>query len=235
MKLRLALLLASLSFAGRAHADMIVNGSFESPVIPAGTQESPVTGTTIPGWTVIGPAGSNVQIFSNTYHETGTINGGSYSVTFNAADGVQSIDLSGIAPNVTVSGVEQTVATVNGQMYELSFYVGRADTPLDKDGGIVDLSINHGLPQIFTNTNDTPGGMNWQQNTVSFVATGSSTTLDFTFAGIAPPDYVAGLDDVTLNPVPVPSTLLMSSLLFGMVGMSWSYKRLRGNRRPNIQ
>lgn len=226
MKFRAAILFAAalMLSASQVRADLIVNGSFEQPSIAAGTQYSPVTGSFIPGWTVIGPAGSNVQIFSTTYHESGPINSGSFDVTFNAQSGVQSIDVSGTA-NITGSGVEQTVATTNGQLYDLSFFVGRADNDLDTIAGSVNLSINGATPLLFQNSNVTAGHMNWEQFHVFFTATGS-TTLDFTFAGSAPPDYVAGLDNVTLNPVPVPSTLAMSSVLFGMVGGFWSGKRL---------
>jgi hypothetical protein len=235
MRFRVLSLIAAVVFCtAPVRADLIINGSFEAPVIGNTTQLSPVTGNQIPGWTVVGTdPNSNVQIFNTNYHESGDINGGHFDITFNAQNGVQSIDVSGAGTggNILGNGVEQTVATVIGQAYHLSFYVGNVPPSLNADPTVVptviDLAIDHGTLQPFTNGNVTPGLFNWKNYTVDFTATTTSTVLDFTYGSSAPPNYVAGLDNVTLNAVPVPSTLMMSSILFGMAGLVWTCKRVR--------
>src|SRR5262249_39627470 len=146
------------------------------------------TGTQTPGWTIIG-GGANAQIFNTTYQELGT--------TFNAKAGVQSVDVSGTT-NFSGQGLSQTVPTVSGVTYELSFYVGNPDGFNPITGAVFHLSIKGAPPVRFVNPDVTPAFINGKPFTVDFTATGSSTTLDFTY-GSAPPNVVAALDNVSLN------------------------------------
>jgi hypothetical protein len=213
-------LLLSAFWPAVVRGDLIVNGSFEMPAIPNGTEMSNVT--SVPGWTVFG--GTGIQIFNTNYHESGSLNGG-YNDVFNAENGVQSIDVSGTS-NVPGQGLlQQVVTTTTGQEYALSFYVGKADG-LDPVSAIIDVSIDGGPPIPYTNFNTTPGGINWENFVLDFTATGTSTTVAFTY-GTAPPNYVAGLDNVTLNAVPEPSALVLSTGLLGALGLAWWWQRGR--------
>ena len=65
--------------ATSAQANLIVNGSFETPVVPVGSFTNFGSGSTgITGWTVIGPEAS---IVSGTFSQNG--------LNFPAQDGVQ--------------------------------------------------------------------------------------------------------------------------------------------------
>jgi hypothetical protein len=61
---------------------------------------------------------------------------------------------------------------------------------------------------ILTGTN------NWESETLDFVATGTSTAI--TLTGLAGNQYI-GLDNVSVDPVPEPATLLLLGTgLFGL-------------------
>jgi len=207
-----ALLLAASSTI--AHAQIVTNGSFESPTVTPGTfTVFPVTGSpSIPSWTVVGPATTAVAIVSGTFSQNG--------VTFPAQDGVQWLDLTGNGSNST-EGVSQGVSTIAGHTYLLSYFIGNTT-----GGGVfgttstVNVSINN-VP-TFTNTNSAVNAtsLTWQQFTHTFVAGGSTTTLSF-FNGDPAGDNSNGLDNVTLTdqgivgavPEPASAALVVSGLL----------------------
>jgi hypothetical protein len=100
-----------------ARANSLVNGSFETPLVPTGFFSNFITGWTgITGWTVVGPEAS---IVSGSY--------ASFGFTF-PADGKQWLDLTGDVSN-TVEGVMQTLATAPGKTYNLSYFVGNQVNP----------------------------------------------------------------------------------------------------------
>src|SRR5262249_38765310 len=130
---------------------------------------------------------------------------------FNAEDGLNSLDVTGIANQGSSAGVEQVVATVPGQEYQLIFYIGRV-TPNSGPSGVyptpatVDVSIDGGARMHFTNSNVTNGVINWQQFSAMFAAAGSSTTIDF-LNGTGIGNNEAGLDNVSMVPVTESSKL----------------------------
>lgn len=215
MKYHCPLLMAvvALVAAGSsAQANMIVNGSFESPLVQVGSYVNYLGGSTaITGWTVVGVDSS---IASGSFVQSG--------ITFNAQEGQQWIDLAGITSNNPTSGVTQSVTTTIGTEYELTFYVGSA---LDVSGTnfffptTVDLSINGGARTSYFNPASPTNMLDWKLFTVDFTATSSTTSITF-LNGAASNNYLTGLDNIALEELPasstpVPSTLVMSSLLFG--------------------
>lgn len=197
--------------ATSAQANLIVNGSFETPVVPVGSFTNFGSGSTgITGWTVVGPEAS---IVSGTFSQNG--------LNFPAQDGVQWVDLTGFNAN-SVEGVQQVVSTTPGTTYNLSYFVGNVVNP----GGIfgltstVDVLVNGSQIQAATNSG---GGttLTWEQFTTSFVATGSSTTIGF-LNGDPRTDNSNGLDNVVLTAgavsgVPEPGTwVLLGSGLGGI-------------------
>jgi len=199
---------AALIFSSTAQGNSITNGSFETPVVPPGSFTNFAIGSSgITGWTVIG-AGSDVSIVSTTFAQNG--------VAFEAEDGNQWLDLTGDGSN-SAEGIQQTVATSSCTNYDLTFFVGNTS-----GGGIfgttstVGLDINGSQVSTFTNSNPDLTGLNWEQFTYGFTATGASTTIGF--INLDPPsDNSNGLDNVdlevgtTTSPIPEPST-------FGLLG-----------------
>jgi hypothetical protein len=110
-------------------------------------------------------------------------------------------------------GVMQTVATIPGQTYQISFWLqtGYSDPPNSAD-------ITFDGQSLFSTVD--MGRIPWTQMTFTRVASGSSADLDFRFYSVL--DYY-DLDDVSVSVVPAetpePSTLLL--LGSSALGLSW--------------
>lgn len=212
-------------------ADLIVNGGFETPGASAGTYHKYTNGNSIGAgaWTVLG---KDVLVLNNTYHESG--------ITFNSHLGNNALDITGVGNTGPTDGVSQTVATSIGTQYLLSFFVGRGDATGNKTSGpiysnpaTVNLSINGGSSVSFTNSDVTANKVNWKEFSYLFTATSLSTTISFlngtplnTKTNNHGSNY-AGLDDVSLVPVPEPSSIVTVAL----VGLSLGVTRLARRRR----
>lgn len=218
-------LVASLSLLASvtsAHANLILNGSFETPVVTPGTFSNFAVGSgSLTDWTVFGPAGKHVSIVSGTFSQAG--------VSFPAQDGTQWLDLTGFNDNST-EGVSQAVATTAGHQYQVSYYIGNTT-----GGGIfgttstVNVLLNGAQTFSDTNSATSPGSLDWIQYTHTFVASGASTTIGFA-NGDPASDNSNGLDNIVLldlgpvtdggpgtNVVPEPSMLALLGM--GVLGL----------------
>ena len=191
----------ALALACSARADLVTNGSFENGTYPGGVFATLGTGNSaITGWTVT--SGSIDWI--HTYWQP--------------EDGEYSIDLSGNEPGGLA--ISTSLATVAGQTYELSFWL--AGNP---DGGptIKPLTVNvGGVDYFFTfdETGHSRPAMGWVNETVTFVASG---TTSLSFASTSGTPYGPALDNVSVNEVqsqvPEPGSLmLLGSGLAGLAG-----------------
>jgi hypothetical protein len=208
--------------AGVARGNLVTNPSFETPVVPVAGFTNFFTGSTlITGWTVVGP---EVSIVNGSFVSLGEL--------FPAKDGVQWLDLTGDVSNA-VEGVEQTVTTIPGTTYTLSFYVGNVFQPGGAYGTTSTVNVRLGgiggtLLGSFTNSSTTPGTQIWQPFSTSFTAAGSSTTLDF-INGDSVFDNTNGLDLVDLEvggsgSVPEPASI-------GLVGSALALIAFRMRRK----
>jgi hypothetical protein len=206
-------MIAVLAAAAVAHANLITNESFETPVVTPGTfTDFPTGSALIPGWSVVGPAGTAVAIVSGTFAQLG--------VSFPAQAGSQWLDLTGNGSNST-EGVVQTVATIPGHAYQVSYFIGNTTGgSVFGTTSTVNLLVN-GVPAFSdTNSNVSPTTLTWEQFTHTLTATGSTTALSF-LNGDPGGDNSNGLDSILvldLGPasvVPEPASLLLlgSSLL----------------------
>lgn len=199
-------------------ANLISNGSFETPILTPGSDFliATVGSSTVTGWTVTGPTGKNVAIIEALYN----LPDGA-GINFAAADGVQWIDMTGTGANST-EGLLQSVVLTPGA-YNLSFYVGNVVAAAAFLGtqSTVSLFINSTLAQSFTNVGAGGAGVNWQQFSYNFSASGP-TSIEFR-NGDAANDHLNGLDNVVLTAVPEPETYAM--LLAGLGLLGWVGRR----------
>ena len=219
-------LLATIPLTNASALSLFTNPSFENPVMTAGTATSFNTGASIgTGWTVVGPS---VLVIQDTYSEANPA-----ITTFNAGDGLNSVDLSGAGNKGPTAGVTQTVNLVIGNQYTLDFLLGRGDPgPSYGTPSTVNVSINGGAPGSFTNSNSTPNAINWKNVAYTFTATQVSNS--FTFLNGTSDNNFAGLDLVNLNdttPGPVPEPGAMALLLGTAVPASLFAMKLRKRRR----
>ena len=188
-----------LAGVGQASAaNLIKDGSFESPSVPEGSLTRFTNGDRIGPWIVVGASGT-VDLISGSYTYDG--------FTFNAKAGGQWLDLTGASQ--TATGVAQTFSTISGSSYKLKFSVGSVyDT-----GGVVGTTstiyVMNGNTQIYKAVaKGKPGSTSqkWQAFDVAFKAKSSKTTLSF-INGDPPNDTDCGLDAVSISAVP-PNDLL---------------------------
>ena len=170
--------LSSAQAAGAPSGSLIVNGSFEDPVIAGSFQLF----SSIPGWQPTGSCGPGIEIDRNAFGA--------------AAEGNQSIELN----TTCVNGVSQVVATTPGASYSLAFaFAARPGTTAAQNRMDVlfdGLTVDNLGPRA-------PGaGLAWSLHQYEVTATGSSATLSFQGTDPTAGDGVGTeLDFVSLVPL----------------------------------
>jgi len=208
MKTSTLAVLAALAAVGASPAaaatNLIVNGGFETPAAPSKSFTIFGGGSHgLTGWTVLGPASNAVALLADDYTEP--------NVAFRSQSGDSALDLSGGGNTGPTAGVSQDVATEIGKSYVLKFWLGNADGNNNYTlPSTLTLAFNDAPATAFTNADITRRGVNWQEITVGFRATTSTTPRG---------DAFTGLDNVSFTAaVPEPATWSLMIGGFGVMG-----------------
>ena len=191
----------TLSIGSAATANLIVNGSFEDPPVPGGYEYVPGGLTTITGWSTIF---TGVERYDPGIYGAGS-----------ASDGVLLIDLN-TDDFVAGGGIEQTISTIIGQYYLLTFDLGTWLGYGRSGSGNVTASAA-GTNQSFSVQNLNPTTA-WTAQSLQFTASSAATLVSFTNFDI-PRENFSLIDNifVTESVVPEPSTALLLAL--GLAGL----------------
>ena len=199
--------------------NLVVNGSFELPVLPANTPALYATGTDIGGWHVVGLG--DVAVLNGSFTQAG--------LTFSHQDGVQSLDLTGLTN--TSAGISQFLLTSPGTLYDLSFHVGNVQStgPVWGTTSAVQVRVNGAPLTVASNSGGPTGSLGWQRFDFHFTAASASTELSF-FNLDGPRDNVNQIDAVSVtSAVPEPATFALFAL-----GLAWLGARQSAVRRRQI-
>jgi hypothetical protein len=222
----LALSLSATLLAGGVQAaNLIQNGSFETAsdgsTLPTGNgSQLPSGNTDIADWTVFGgPGFDGVAWLPNS-------NG--YGV--NTPFGSYFLDLTGYNDTAPYFGVEQTISTVAGQNYSLTFDLG-----VDQSSGIyngpVSVTASAGSTSQVLGPYDPAGvGNQWGAFTLNFTASSASTLISI--QGEQGDQYI-GLDNVAVNGASgaVPETSSWAMMLIGFAGFAFvGYRKAQKNK-----
>jgi len=174
-----------------ATTNLVRNGSFEVPAVPAGDFRLFSTGQAFSGWRVVGVEG-NVAVISGKYRGDG--------ITFNAEAGAQWMDLTGLESNMA-AGVAQSFATTRGTEYHLTFWVGNVYNPGGAFGVSSTIKVYVNGARKLTATNSLHSANHrqaWKEFALTIRATSSRTTISF-INGDPRTDNSNGLDTVRLS------------------------------------
>jgi len=177
---------------GGGDLDLIVNGSFENTQNTfqgdaAGIQSLQPNSTAIPGWTVTSAElawASNANPFGPT-----------------AVDGEYFLDLTGYHDGRPYGGVLQTLATVAGGRYRVSFAVGSYQDDARYQGPMsIGVEVEGTTHEFIFTPEPRRSGNQWKLMEIDFVATDAATRISIAGAAARGGGYL-GLDEVSLKPV----------------------------------
>ncbi|MDO6416337.1 hypothetical protein Q4F19_18270 [Sphingomonas sp. BIUV-7] len=205
-------------------AELILDGSFELNPAEIGGYSHHAGGGSFDGghWYTTG-----VDILQV---DRGYMSGTGPSLVFNAQDGRNSLDLTGTGNSSPADGVYQDISTTIGEVYTLSFFVGRviASGSVSSDyrsAATLRLSIDGGPLTEFVNDDGTDNGIVWKRFSLPVTATRATTRI--AFLNGEGNDYL-GLDTVSFaSAAPEPVNWAAMVLGLGLVGT-----KLRARPRP---
>jgi len=220
--------------------NLLLNGDFENPLMPAGSLcgiygpclgfHNGVAGNdNIGGWQLVGKSGvdsggvaipgapATILLLGYDYSEPDNATGG--TLHFHPHHGLQSLDLTGEGNQGTTNGIRQSVSTLAGHSYTLTFWLGHqySGAPGYLNGpAAVGLYLDGQGVGSFTNSLDTFEDVTWKPFRYTFTASGSQTVIAFLNDTPVGNNY-SGLDNVSLVEVPEPASLALA--LLGLLGI----------------
>jgi hypothetical protein len=185
--------------AALAQANLITNGSFETPDVPTGAYG---IFPSIPGWTTTFGAGIEIQD----------------NVAGSPFDGLQHVELD----SSINSGMLQQVAVTAGALYDLSF----AYSPRPRVGpasNIIEVWFDGAL--LSTVTGDGSNLIDTSWSVLSYNVSPSGNLVNLEFRAMGTSESLGGyIDDVRLVPaVPAPGAIVLGAVGMSLVG--WLRRR----------
>jgi hypothetical protein len=198
--------LLAISMNPAAHANLVVNGSFEDSSFGApGGYTLGLLGSAVPGWTI--PSGDGT-------YPWGLTNGAYGAFT---PYGNQFIVLGEYGPAVEYT-IQQTLTGLTaGSTYNLSFAIA-SELNCCAQTEVSYLSGSSTLSQTFSATPSGSFWTDWTTHSMSFVADSSSVTFQFKDVNPTTNGYDLGLDNVSVTSVPEPETYAMFMAGLGLMG-----------------
>jgi hypothetical protein len=201
-----------------ARANLLVDGGFDNSLgVPAGgfyENYGPVAGDPNYG----GVAFDNAWTISGNVDLVANLPAGWVPVST-----PYSLDLNGNTNGNPPGAIAQTINTVEGQKYNLSFYYSN-NSYASPQPSEATVTINGSSFNIF-HAGATPPDMNWILYSGTFIASSNSTTLIFTETDANPCcNGGIALDSVNVSAIPEASTWAM--LIVGFLGTGFvAYRR----------
>jgi hypothetical protein len=224
MKLtRIALFSLTVVVATSASAQVVQNGSFESFTGTFGSDNGAQligSSTTLIGWTIIG---GEIAILKDP---------NAYNLT--ASDGMNFLDLAGYSNGGFPKGVSQVLTGLSvGQTYTVSMDLGIRNGACVSGGnncrGPIQVSASvAGTSQTFTHSSTTDGNV-WDSFSSNFVANESSALLTIQGLNLPAGNQYIGLDNVSVSPVPEPTS--WGLMLAGLVTVGVMVRTRRADKR----
>lgn len=195
---------AATSIATAAQANLLTNGSFETP---GGNYAQIFTGgePTGFGWSV---TTGNVETMGNSFWSPHPLT---------AYDGTQLLDLVGVG---TSGGISQSFATTAGDVYEVTFaYANNSGSGPSASAGVTVVDgVTTLLSTLVTHSTTTADSFNWTIADMTFVASGSSATLSFLDTSHLDGGGIY-LDAVSVTDAPEPVSLAVFGVGLAGVGL----------------
>jgi hypothetical protein len=212
---------SSVSVAQAASSvNLLANGSFEtgnyvygSHGAPQEADALPNDSTTISGWTVMPQC--DVCVVAN-----GNL------ASLPAEDGNICLDLTGFQDATPYAGVMQTIPTQVGMHYALAFWLGSSNNVpgnFTSYNGPVSLTASAGSTSALFTNSITAEGNQWEQFTLPFTATSTSTQIQFVGQLATGGKYLA-LDNVSVTAVPEPASGLVIAAM-GLFSLTRRHRR----------
>ena len=192
-------------------ANLLTNGSFESFTTAGSPGESLLApgATNLTGWTVIG--GHDLLLCGPGGCGTG------------ASDGSYFLDLTGITNVAPYAGVSQTINTILGKQYQLSFDMGgRYDSLVST----VLATAGASSQSFTTDATNFPNPSTYTTETLNFIGVGGPTTVSL--LGTFNSGVDLSLDNVIMtgpSAVPEPANWALMLIGFGGLGATMRARR----------
>ena len=176
--------IAAVSISTSASAEnLVINGSFEEPLVVSPVHAVYRTGTELTGWLYVGP-GNGIVHQDSLYPSFSPVHSGNQAVQL----------------EVPLDSLSQVLPTTIGTTYELTFFLSAHD----QNGSLTRISFGSAIFDI------SASNLGFAAHSLLYTAVAATTTLSFQHVGSTA--MYSYLDTVSVSSVPEPSSMIMLTL-----------------------